>query len=199
MKSFAPTLLLLVLTGAAGCAHLVGTTEDPRQRTALWAEAQEALAVENFVGAEAAFSRLADGFANSLEGRESLFYLGSIRLDPRNPEWDPAVAQTRLGQYLSYIAMPDGPRLYRYPEAHTLHEIARQLNLPPDSRVAGLQPEERVVTIAERVVVPAEQSRELASEVERLRQQLAERETRIRQQQEELERIRRTLTGPGRI
>jgi hypothetical protein len=67
----------------------------------------------------------------------------------------------------------------------------------PARRVPGLQPE--VVTReveGPRVVVPAQESRALAAEVERLRAQVAERDATIRQQREELERIRRTLTRP---
>jgi hypothetical protein len=196
MRFTYPIVLLAAL--ASGCAHLTAGQAAPRERMALWEQGQEALAVNDFVRAEEAFQRLAREHAGTLEGRESLFYLGAIRLDPRNARWDSQAAEVRFGEYLRYLTIEDAPRLYRYPEAQTLHEIARQLNLPPDSRVAMLQPEERVVTVQERVVVPAAQSRELAAEVERLRQQVTERDTRIRQQQEELDRIRRTLTGPGR-
>src|SRR5690606_10279469 len=85
--------------------------------------------------------------------------------------------------------------LHRRPEAVTLLQLARQLNMPAEERVPGLQPETRVVT--ERVVVPARESRALAAEVDRLRRLLAERDATIQQQKEELERIRKTLTGRG--
>ena len=184
---------LAVVAVMAGCAHLPGGGSGP-DRDDLWATGHAALADLEFAQAERAFAELARDFAGSLEARESIFYLGAIRLDPRNEDWDPGMAEERLGDYLAI--MRDGTRLYRYPEARTLHEIARQLNLPPDSRVAALQPEERVVTVQERVLVPAQQSQDLAAQIEQLRQQVAERDARIRQQQEELERIRRTLTTP---
>jgi hypothetical protein len=186
-------LLAFLILPAAGCAHLGGLQADSRQRTALWVEAHEALEAEQFGRAEALFGNLARVHAGTLEGRESLFYLGVLRLDPRNPEWSSEPAERHLAEYLAFLEA-GGPRVHRYPEAFTLHEIARQLNLPPEFRVAGLQPEERVVE--ERVVVPAEQSRELVAEATRLRQQVTEQDARIRQLQEELERIRRTLTAP---
>lgn len=193
MKRFAQ--LLLVLASLTGCAAVGLGGGESADRMELWHRAQEALAAERFEEAEGVFETLARSHPNTLEGRESLFYLGSLRLDPRNPEWDPVPAEARLGEYLAFMEREDGPRLFRYPEARTLHELARQLNLPPDSRVAGLQPQERVVTVEERVVVPGQQSREMAGQIEQLRQQVAERDARIQAQEEELERIRRTLTG----
>jgi hypothetical protein len=188
----------VLLVPLAGCAHLPigGTTV--RDRVALWDAAHAALAAEDFARATANFRHLADWHPETLEGRESLFYLGAIHIDPRNPNWSTGPAEDRLGSYLALSEDEGAPRLYRYPEARILHEIARQLNLPAESRVAALQPEERVVEVEHRVVAPAEESRELAGEVERLRQQVTERDARIRQQQEELERIRRTLTTPPR-
>lgn len=188
---------LLTLLFLVGCATLRSLTDSGEDRLDLWAFAQQALAREEFDRAEAYFTRLATDHPDSVEGRESLFYIGSLRLDPRNPDWDPGIAEERLAEYLMHMD-ERGPRLYRYPEAISLHEIARQLNLPPGSRIVGLQPEDRVITIEERVVVPAEQSRELMAEVVRLRAQIAARDSTIRAQADELERIRRTLTGPGR-
>lgn len=191
-------LLFVLLSASSGCASLgLGSTGGGRgSAQELWNGASDALARYDFERAESLYTRLATDHPETVEGRESVFYLGAIHLDPRNPDWDPAPAQARLEEYLAN--REGGPRLYRYLEAQTLHEIARQLNLPPESRVAGLQPEERVVTVERRVVVPARQSRELSAEVSRLREQIAERDARIAQQQEELERIRRTLTTPAR-
>jgi TolA-binding protein len=189
--------LVMVLAPLAGCAHLLPGS-DAGSRARLWTEGHEALARNEFAAAESAFTLLSERYPRSLEGRESLFYLGSIHLDPRNPEWDPEPAEEHFNQYLSFAGTNDGPRVYRYPEAAALHELARQLNLPPEARVPGLQPGERVVRVEDRVVVPASESRELTEQVERLREQLAERDARIRQQQEELDRIRRTLTAPPR-
>jgi hypothetical protein len=191
-------LILLALWGVvgSGCAHLGAATGETRMRGELWTEAQDAFWSGNFASAEATFSRLARDHAGTLEGQESLFYLGAIRLDPRNPNWDSSAAEQRLGSYLALLET-EGPRLYRYPEALSMYELARELNLPPDSRIAALQPGERTIRIEERVVVPGQEARDLQAEVTRLRQQLAERDARIREQQEELERIRRTLIGPG--
>jgi hypothetical protein len=188
--------LVVLLAAQAGCATL-GFGGTSRERSDLWLTAHSALNAADFVVAEAAFQSLANLHGETQEGRESLFYLGSIKLDPRNPTWSSGPAEVRLGEYLA-LAGTDGPQIMRYAEAQTLYEIARQLNLPAESRVAGLQPEERVVTVQERVVVPAAESRELSEQVGQLRQQIAERDARIREQQEELERIRRTLTGTPR-
>ena len=192
MKRSIAVIGLLVM--ASGCASLRGggTGEN---RESLWRQANEALVRFDFAGAQSLFEQVAERYPDTMEGREALFYLGTIHLDPRNTTWDPRPAEEYFSDYLA-LSTEDGPVLYRSLEAGTLHEIARQLNLPPDVRVPGLAPEERVVT--ERVVVPARQSRELSAEVARLRSQVAERDQQIRAQQEELERIRRTLTGPAR-
>lgn len=194
-RSITTVLLLALLTGCATFSSLIGRGAD---RADLWARAQSAFAKEDFDRADDYFQELATLHADSPEGRESLFFLGALRLDPRNENWNSVEAESWLGRYLDLREGEDSPRLYRYPEAHTLFEIAHQLNLPPDSRIAGLQPGERVITIEERVLVPAEQSRELMQEIERLRREIASRDETIRSQEEELERIRRTLTGPGR-
>lgn len=188
--------LLLVLVALTGCAYFAFPGDSTEKRAELWAEAQGALAQNDFTQAETLFAELAERYPSRIEGRESLFFMGAIRLDPRNPQWDPRLAEDELAAYLA-LGGPDSARIYRYPEAQVLYEIARQLNLPPESRVAGLQPEERVVRVRERVVVPGAESRELAAEVERLQGQLRQRDERIREQQEELERIRRTLTAPA--
>lgn len=176
-------LLGLVLTG---CAHLQASNSDQSERTALWTDAHQAFVALDFPRAEAAFERLVNAHRESVEGRESLFYLGAIQIDPRNPDWSSEEAQDWLERYLS-LSDDGGPRLYRYPEARTLLGIAQQLNLPAEARVEPLRPEERVDTIAQPIIVPADQSRQLTEEIERLRAELAERN-------QELERIRRTLT-----
>lgn len=191
-----PFVALVLACVLGGCATLGGFGEVNRGTSTLWKNANDALAQRDFVRAEALFDELATDHAGSVEGRESLFYLGVIYLDPRNPDWDPVPAEENLGAYLGYLGNRD-VRLFRYLEAQAFHEMAVQLNLPPSSRVEGLQPEE-VVVVEERVLAPATQSRELAAEVEALRAAVAERDARIQSQQEELERIRRTLTTPAR-
>jgi len=188
-------LLLLVLSPLGGCMHLATRGGEPRDRVEIWTSAHEALEQGDFSGAEERFDHLARIHTGTLEGRESLFYLGAIPLDPRNPGWNSEIAEVRIERYLA-LRGEEGPRLYRYPEARTLLEIARQLNLPIDERFPALQTAERIVEVQDRVLVPAQQSRALVVEIEQLQSQIAERDVRIRQQQEELERIRRTLTRP---
>ncbi|CAN5841339.1 hypothetical protein BH23GEM6_BH23GEM6_09610 [soil metagenome] len=181
------------------CAHL-GLVTGQRDRTASWIEAHNAFSNEDFARASALFSELAERHPNTLEGRESLFYLGTMRLDPRNPHWDPQPAEAALARYLASDTMQVGAA-QRRPEGQTLLQLAQQLNMAPRDRVPGLQPEvvTREVEVqvqVPRVVVTAQESRALSAEVERLRGQVAERDATIRQQREELERIRRTLARP---
>ena len=191
-----PSGLVLGFALLTGCAHVSSWLDSPEEDlSGLWNQAQDAFFAEDFDQAETLFGEIAREHEGTLEGREALFYLGVIRIDPRNPEWDTELAQARLGDYLEYMDY-GGSRLYRYPEALTLHELARQLNLPYEARIEPLRAEERVVTVEEPASPSPEQTRELAAEVERLKQQIAERDARIRAQQEELDRIRRTLTGP---
>lgn len=191
MKRLAALLIILFLPG---CAHLL-SSKGETERASLWVQAQEAFWRGNFTAALEGFEFLNETWPESVEGRESIFYMGAIYLDPRNADWDSKPAEEYFTRYLAMIS-DEGPRIYRYPEAQTMHELARQLNLPAESRVAALQPEERVVRVEERVVVPATESRALTSEVARLREELAASQAKNQQQQEELDRIRRTLTAP---
>jgi hypothetical protein len=190
------TLSLVILLLLPACAHLgLGTSQ--RDRSEAWTEAHQAFELGEFARATALFEELSERHPDSLEGRESLFYLGVLHLDPRNPNWASLPAETSLARYLGLDESSPGT-IHRRPEGRTLLQLAQQLNMPPQARVPGLQPE--VVTReieGPRVVVPAQESRALAAEVERLRAQLAERDATIRQQREELERIRRTLTRPA--
>lgn len=185
----------------SGCASMSGRSTETEARTALWSEAHGALLAEQFAAADSTFIVLQEQYPNTLEGREALFYRGSLYLDPRNPRWDPKPAESLLRQYLASDS-GEVRAIQRPVEARIFVEIAQQLNLPSDERVPGLQPETRTRVVERRVVerrvvVPAQQSRALAEEVERLRGELAERNETVRRQREELERIRKTLAPRG--
>jgi hypothetical protein len=190
------TLLLLLVSVLAGCAHL---RPDPRveAREDAWREAHFAFYRGDYPRATAEFEALATAHPETGEGREALFFLAVLSLDPRNPAWNPQPAAERLRRYLQLLDSVAPSRSFPRPEARTLLELADQLNLPPQDRVAGLQADTRVVQVpttrVERVVVPAAESRALAAEVERLRREMEARDTVIRRQREELERIRSTL------
>jgi hypothetical protein len=188
-----PLALLLL----AGCAAFAQGDSTEMERGETWSLAHQALAVEDFDRASALFERLATSHAGSDEGREAVFYLGAIRLDPRNPDWDPKPAEEYLRQYLTADSVPERMVAPRRPEAQTLLELAAQLNMPPSERVPGLQAETQVVVEAapQRVVVTAAESRALSAEVARLRRELAARDATIQTQRDEIERIRKTLTG----
>ena len=191
MKRFGWILSCLLL---AACA--TGGTERraSEARLELWRQAQEAVRAGEFGRADTLYGVLIREHGSTETGHESLFYLGALRLDPRNPSWSSALAQTALEMYLA----PDttGALQARRPEARTLLELAKQLNLPAENRVSGLQTEPRVVE--RRVVVPGREAISLQAEVNRLREQLTARDNQIKRQEEELDRIRRTLSTPGR-
>lgn len=186
--------LLPLLFLLSSCSQLGLVRSGPPEHVRLWDEAHGALMANDFPRASSLFERLAADFPATVAGRESHFYLGTIRLDPRNPAWDPTPAEQHLLRYLAADSADPGT-VHRRPEAGTLYQLARQLTMPAEERVPGLQPETRVVR--ERVVVPAAESRALAAEVDRLRQQVIQRDSTIQQQKEELERIRKLLTGRG--
>lgn len=196
------TLLVLLLPA---CATL-GVGRGDRGLDALWVDAHTAFAQQRFADAERGFRRMAAEFPESREGREALFYLGSLQMDPRNPKWEPDSAAASLRRYLARDSV-EPPRTLPRPEALVLLEIANQLNLPPHQRVPELQPQTRVITritpgrtqppsAPPRVVSAAES----LAEIERLRRlvserdrQIADRDAEIRRQREDLERIRKTL------
>ncbi len=192
MKRFGWTLGCLLL---AACASGGGAERRASEaRLELWRQAQEAVRVGQFARADTLYGVLISQYGATETGHEALFYLGALRLDPRNPNWSSALAQTALEMYLA----PDtsGALQARRPESRTLLELAKQLNLPSENRVSGLQGETRVVR--EPVVVQGREAASLRAEVARLRDQVAAKDAQIRRQDEELERIRRTLAAPGR-
>jgi hypothetical protein len=180
---YLPILLLL-----SGCAHVGATPSESWERSRLWDEAHGYFAAQDFVRADSVFSVMAERYPHTNEGRESLFYLGAIHLDPRNTTWDPETAEERLQQYLSADTSEAG--IHRRPEGETLFQLAHQLNLPMEDRIEPLQVEPQT-----RVVIRAEEAQGTLQENERLRRELAAREAELRQAQQELERIRKTLTG----
>jgi hypothetical protein len=191
------TAILTLILLAPACAHLPAFGPETEDVGDLWGDAHEALYEQRFADAEQTFSRIQDEHPETREGREALFFLGMIRLDPRNPDWDPEPAEAALRSYLVEPDPEEARRLRvtpaRVPEGRVLLELARQLNLPPAERVAGLAPETRVEVEVQRVVVPAQQA---TDEAAALRGRIAERDAEIRRLREELDRIRRTLAPP---
>ena len=192
----------LIAIALPACATLRGLGGDgDREMDSLWREAHTAFARERFTEAEQGFRRLAAEFPESYEGKEATFYIGSLRMDPRNPNWGPDSAAAALKRYLAQDSGDVRKSLPR-PEAVVLLELASQLNLPANQRVPELQPTERVVVRpgAPTRVAPASESQALSGEVERLRRQLNDkdreigsRDNEIRRLRDELERIRKTL------
>jgi TolA-binding protein len=189
MKRIRSIALILLLAACAPAGLLRGSMEE---RTALWDRAHHALAAGRYAEADSVFELVSTEYPETDEGRESLFYLGALRLDPRNPNWDPDPAESRLRSYLAFDST--SPNLvHRGPEARILLEMAHQLNLPAEDRISGLQPETKVVTVPQRIVRYRD-SQELAGQVTTLKAQVAERDEKIKALEDELERIRRTLT-----
>jgi hypothetical protein len=198
MKWFGSILVLLLL---AACATANAGTQRraAAARTQLWRQAHEALAMQQFARADTLFGAIVRDYGSSDIGHESLFYIAAMRLDPRNPDWSSALAETALEMYLS--ADTSSRMELRRPESRTLYELARQLNMPAEERVRGLQAEPRVVTrevpVPQRVV-PAGELTALNAEVTRLREALRVSEAMNKQKDEELERIRKTLAPAAR-
>lgn len=177
----------------SGCASLGLRGPAEREAAELWERAHAAYAEQRFDDATALFERLHAEHPGTGLGYESLFYLGAVHLDPRNPAWDPQPAAEALGGYLAAPFEPYTRHHANWPEAKVLQQLAQQLTMPVEERVPGLQPEARTEVV--RVVVPAEQSRALRGELQQLREQLAERERELAATRAELERIRKTLSG----
>ena len=193
MKWLGPVLSCVLLTA---CASASAERRAADERLEIWRQAQEALTIGQLARADTLLGILVREHGSTEAGRESLFYLGAIRLDPRNPDWSSKLAETALELYLATDAADS--RQVRRPEARTLYELARQLNMPADERVPALQVEPRVVTLeVPQRVAPAGQVESLRTENSRLRQELAAKEQQIQQKDDELERIRKTLAPPG--
>lgn len=189
-KSLLALLPVILLVGLpAGCA--TGSTlahEASSGATTLWTEGHHALHQQRFARAEEAFGRLIEAYPASPEAREAEFFLGSLRMDPRNPDWSPGSAVYTLESYLN--GERDGDRLNRRQEAAVLLALAHRISLPTQAGEAGSR------TIPVRPVPAANESEEppiISEEMERLRRQLAERDVIIEELRSEMDRIRRTL------
>src|SRR5690606_39441554 len=120
----------------------------------------------------------------------SLFYLGVISLDPRNPNWNSEPAEEHLHAYLRADSAA-GVEIHRRPEGEMLYRLAHQLNLPVEDRIEALRPSATRTTVVVREPEPVGQD----AEIGRLRREVAARDTLIRQLRDDLDRIRKTLTG----
>jgi hypothetical protein len=180
-------LLIVMVLVLPACAHLFGreARKTAAARAQLWHEAHVALYDEAFPRAESLFTMLADEHPGTDEGREAIFYVGSLHLDPRNRQGNPERAETAFDRYLQLDTV--GGIIHRRPEATTMLAIARQRNTValevPTPAPPGVEPPPRA---------PAS-LRDLQDENERLRRQVAQRDEQIRRQREELDRIRRAL------
>lgn len=184
--------LLLLLALLPACAHLPWQ-QSSRERAERWEMAHRALAAQDFNRALSEFEGLIAHHPESREGREAVFYAGSIHIDPRNPGWNPRQAEEMLQRYIA-LDSATSASVGRRPEGEILLELARQLNLPAQARVPGLQPDPVVVEREVPVrVAPVGEVRALSTENQQLRAQVNERDATIRELREELERIRRTL------
>src|SRR5690606_33501207 len=88
--------LLLILLLFTACAPLGSVPSDSWERRELWDEAHGYFATRDYERADSVFQLLAREYPHTNEGRESLFYLGAIHLDARNPGFDPKPAEEWL-------------------------------------------------------------------------------------------------------
>lgn len=188
------TLLVSAFVTLSACAHLPwGGAPAASDRAEMWHEAHMALYASAYSRADSLFTQLAMEHPNTTEGREATFYIGTLHLDPRNPEFSLEQTEAALARYLAQDTV--GARVYRRPEATTLLVLARELNRPEEERIAALRTRAPVVISGppEQGAAPP-QLRTVMEENERLRRQVQQQTEQIRQQQQELERIRRVLT-----
>jgi hypothetical protein len=191
MKTATAIFLAVLLSGCAVFAP-ENLGPDAARRDDLWRAGHAAMQRDSFRVAMAAFQRLAAEHPRSDYGRDALFYLGTLYLEPANPAYDAGLAVQNLEFYLA--ADTREGRLPRRPEAETLLALSRQLALPCQQRTGSLRCDPQVIARSDTTVVVrpgggADNSAELA----RLRRELNERDATIRELREELQRIRNTL------
>ena len=188
----ATTILLAVLL--SGCAVFAPENlgPDAARRDGLWRQGHAAMQRDSFRVAMAAFQRLAAEHPRSDYGRDALFYLGTLYLEPANPAYDAGLAAQNLEMYLT--ADTERGRLPRRPEAESLLALSRQLALPCEQRTGSLRCDPQVIARSDTtVVVRPGGGNDQSAEVARLRRELNERDATIRELREELQRIRNTL------
>ncbi|WP_420127350.1 hypothetical protein [Longimicrobium sp.] len=186
------TLILAGLLSACSVFAPENLGPDAARRDGLWRQGHAAMQRDSFRVAMAAFQRLSAEHPRSDFGREALFYLGTLYLEPANPAYDAGLATQNLEMYLT--ADTQGGRVTRRPEAETLLGLSRQLALPCEQRTGSLRCDPQVVTRpAGSDTVVVRQGSDQSAEVARLRRELNERDATIRELREELQRIRNTL------
>ena len=183
-KRWVPALLLAL----SGCAHFGASPADVLERSRLWEQAQTLLAAEDFERADSIFAAVAWSYPDTDEGRESLFYRGMIALNPANPGWNSEEAERHMQAYLA--SADEGGIIHRRPEAESFFALASQLNLPMDERIPELQARPQT-----RVIIQAREAEATVSENTRLTQEITACRAESQQLKEEMDRIRRTLTG----
>ena len=188
------TLILTALLSACAVFAPENLGPDAARRDGLWRQGHAAMQRDSFRIAMAAFQRLAAEHPRTTEGREALFYLGALYLEPANGAYDAGLAAQNLESYLS--AETAGGRATRRPEAQTLLDLSRQLALPCEQRTGRLRCDPDVIVRTrpgDTTVVVRPSANDQSAEVARLRRELNERDATIRELREELQRIRNTL------
>ncbi|HEV3050758.1 MAG TPA: hypothetical protein VGX50_10630 [Longimicrobium sp.] len=190
MKTATAILLATLLSGCAVFAP-ENLGPDAARRDDLWRQGHAAMQRDSFRVAMAAFQRLAAEHPRSDYGRDALFYLGTLYLEPANPSYDAGLAVQNLEFYLA--ADTREGRLPRRPEAETLLALSRQLALPCEQRTGSLRCDPQIIARSDTTVVVRPGGGDNSAEVARLRRELNERDATIRELREELQRIRNTL------
>jgi hypothetical protein len=196
MKTVFALSLAVLLASCASLGQSLGPGAAARDQ--LWRQGHAAMNADSFRVAIATFQRLAADHPETMEGREALFYIGTMYLDPSHRGFDAAQAHHNLSLYTARDTLAGRVRVIRRPEAHRLLALSRELTIPCEQRDGPLRcdPEEIVRRVTVPVRVPGEPAPAPTgdgAEVARLQRQVAERDATIRQLREELARIRETL------
>jgi hypothetical protein len=218
MKKICSIVVLLAITGSSGCAALRGSQQpDPA------AEVEAGLALLAAGDFAAAGERLYPVYRAHWErpiGQRALLALMAAEIDPRNPdrrlwstadmasrylqienvsEWTVPVAQSfyllavELGAAEERVARAEAER--DEAEAAAARQRAAAQRSSPAPAPASRAPEFTGQTVPARLGAVQAERDELRRRVQQLEGQVTQRDRQLREREQELERIRRTIRG----
>ena len=196
----AAVCIALLSAGIAGCALLRPEPQerDPAEDLEL---GLEAMAAQDFGRARTLLDRVYRLHWQESVGQHALLVLAAAEIDPRNNERRLAVASDLAGRYLN---VPEPPR-WTIPLAESLYLLAVELGAQEEQleraeaeraraeRALRNLPQSQRETVPARLRRLANERDELQRRLTQAEQRLATREKELRDAQQELERIRKTI------